>query len=37
MRPLLNDVSAGSRSYDEAIPQKRAAGSAPIKERLRCL
>ena len=37
MRPWLDSVPAGSRSRDEAIPQKRAKGSAPIKERLTCL
>jgi hypothetical protein len=37
MRPWLDSVPAGSRPHDEAIPQTRAQGSAPIKERLRCL
>jgi hypothetical protein len=37
MRPSLDIVPEGSRPHDAAIPHKRAAGSAPIKERLTCL
>jgi hypothetical protein len=37
MRPLLDSILAGSAPHDEAIPHKRATGSAPTKERLTCL
>ena len=36
MRPPLDGMLDGAPN-DAAIPHKRAAGSAPIKERLTCL